>query len=102
MAGDHHIYNGKFAIYPQPFYRSRRNFAGTCRLPLLTVQKVKICVDVYVQILPKRFEVCANGLIVVKITVAVGGKSGNKTAKINVKNLFDLLLSIKVMTDDLH
>jgi len=49
------------------------------------VQKVKICVGVYVQILPKGFEVCANGLIVVKITVAVGGKSGNKTAKINVK-----------------
>ena len=55
-----------------------------------------------VQILPKGFEVCAKGLIVVKITVAVGGKSGNKTAKINVKNLFDLLLSIRVMTDDLH
>ena len=40
----------------------------------------------YVEILPKGFNVCANGLIVVKITVAVGGKSGNKTAKINVKN----------------
>jgi len=66
------------------------------------VQKVKICVGVYVQILPKVFEVCANGLIVVKITVAVGGKSGNKTAKINVINLFDLLLSVRVMTDDLH
>jgi len=51
---------------------------------------MKICVGVYVQILPKGFEVCANGRIVVKITVAVGGKSGNKTAKINVKNLFDL------------
>ena len=65
---------------------------------------MKICVGVYVyvQILPKGFEVCANGLIVVKITVAVGCKSGNKTAKINVKNLFDLLLSIRVMTDDLH
>jgi len=37
------------------------------------------------QILPKGFEVCANGLIVVKITVAFGGKSGNETAKINVK-----------------
>ena len=71
-------------------------------MPLLTVQKVTICVGVYVQIFPKGFEVCANGLIVVKITVAVGGKSGNKTAKINVKNLFDLLLSIRVMTDDLH
>jgi len=46
---------------------------------------VKICVRVYVQILPEGFEVCANGLIVVKIAVAVGGKSGNKTAKINVK-----------------
>ena len=62
--------------------------AGTCRLPLLTVHKDKICVGLYVQILPKGFEVCANGLIVVKVTVAVGGKSGNKTAKINVKNLF--------------
>ena len=40
---------------------------------------MKICVGVYVQILPKGFKVCANGLIVVKITVAVGGKSGNKT-----------------------
>ena len=40
---------------------------------------------VYIQILPKGFEVCANGLIVVKITVAVGGKFGNKTAKISVK-----------------
>jgi len=49
------------------------------------VQKVKICVGVYAQILPKGFEVCANGLIVIKITLAVGGKSGNKTAKINVK-----------------
>ena len=39
---------------------------------------MKICVGVYVQILPKGYEVCANGLIVVKITVAVGGKSGNK------------------------
>ena len=66
------------------------------------MQKVKICVGVYVQILPKGFEVCANGVIVVKITVAVGGKSGNKTAKINVKNLFCVLLSIRVMTDDLH
>ena len=47
-------------------------------------------------------EVCANSLIVVKITVAVGGYSGNKTAKINVKNLFNLLLSVRVMTDDLH
>jgi len=46
------------------------------------VQKVKICVGVYVHILPKGFEVCANGFIVVKITVAVEGKSGNKTAKI--------------------
>ena len=54
------------------------------------------------KILPKGFEVCANGLIVVKITVAVGGKSGNKRAKINVKNLFDLLLSVRVMIDDLH
>jgi len=51
------------------------------------VQKVKICVGVYVQILPKGIEVCANGLIVVKITVTVSGKSGKKTAKINVKNL---------------
>ena len=50
----------------------------------------------------KSFEVCANGLIVVKITVAVEGKSGNKTANINVKNLFGLLLSVRVMTDDLH
>ena len=58
--------------------------------------------SVYVQILRKGFEVCANGFIVVKITVAVGGKSGNKTAKINVNNLFDLLLSVRVMTDDLH
>ena len=66
------------------------------------MQKVKICVGVYVQILPKGFKVCANGLIVVKITVAAGGTSGNKTAKINVKNLFDLLLSIRLMTDDLH
>jgi len=41
-------------------------------------------------------------LYCVKITVAAGGKSGNKTAKINVKNLFDLLLSVSVMTDDLH
>ena len=56
----------------------------------------------YVQILPKGFEACANGLIVVKITVTVGGKSDNKTAKINVKNLVDLLLSVRVMTDDLH
>ena len=47
-------------------------------------------------------EVCANSLIVVKITVAVGNYSGNKTAKINVKNLFNLLLSVRVMTDDLH
>ena len=47
-------------------------------------------------------EVCANSLIVVKITVAVGGYSGNKTANINVKNLFNLLLSVRVMTDDLH
>jgi len=46
--------------------------------------------------------VCANGLIVVKMTVAFGGKSGNKTAKINVKNLFDLLHSVRVMTNDLH
>ena len=52
-----------------------------------------ICVDVYVQILPKGFKVCANGLIVVKIT----GKSGNETAKINVKKLIDLLLSVRVM-----
>ena len=71
-------------------------------MPLLTVHIVKICVGVYVQILPNSFEVCANGLIVVKINVAVGGKSGNKTAKINVRNLFDLLLSVRVMTDDLH
>ena len=71
-------------------------------MPLLTVQKVKICIGIYVQILPNSFVVCANSLIVVKITVADGGKSGNKTAKINVKNLFDLLLSIRVMTDDLH
>jgi len=63
---------------------------------------VKICVGVYVQILPKGFVVCANALIVVKITVAVEGKSGNKTAKINVKNLFGLLLSVRVMTDDLY
>jgi len=63
---------------------------------------VKICIGIYVQILPKKFEVCANGLIVIKITVADGGKSGNKTAEINVKNLFDLLLSIRVMTGDLH
>jgi len=49
------------------------------------MQKVKICVGVYVQILPKGFEVCANGLIMVKTNVAVGGKSGNKTAKINFK-----------------
>jgi len=66
------------------------------------VQKVKICVGVSVQILPKGFVLCANGLIVVKITVTVGGKSGNKTAKINVKKPFDLLLSVRVMTDDLH
>jgi len=66
------------------------------------VHKVKICVAVYVQILPKGFEVCANGLIVVKIIVAVEGKSGNKTAKINVKNLYNLLLSVRVVTDDLH
>ena len=66
------------------------------------MHKVKICVGVYVQILPKGFEVCANGLIVVKITVSVGGKSGNNTSKINVKNLIDLLLSVRVMTDDLH
>jgi len=46
---------------------------------------MKICAGVYVQILPKGFEVCANGLIVLKITVVVGGKSGSKTAKINVK-----------------
>jgi len=46
---------------------------------------VKICVGVYVQILPKGSEVYANGLIVAKITVAVGGRSDNKTAKINVK-----------------
>ena len=92
----------KTAISPTPFNQSRRNFAGICRLILLTVQKVKICVGVYVQILPKRFKVCANGLIVVKITVAVGGKSGNKTAKINVKYLFDLLLGVRAMTDDLH
>ena len=73
-------------------------------MPLLTVQRVEICVGVYVPILPKGFELCANGLIVVKIglTVAVGGKSGYKTAKINVKNLFDLLLSVRVMTDELH
>jgi len=90
------------AIYPTPFNRSRRNFAGIYRLPLLTVQKVKICVGIYVQTLPKSVAVCANDLIVVKITVAVGGKSGNKTAKINVNNLFDLLLSIRVMTNDLH
>jgi len=43
------------------------------------MQKVKICIGVYVQILPKGIEVRANGLIVVKITVAVRGKSGNKT-----------------------
>jgi len=54
---------------------------------------VKIGIGVYVQILPKGVEVCANGLIVVKIAVAVGGKSANKTAKINVKNLF-----VRVMT----
>ena len=66
------------------------------------MQKVKICVGVYIQILPKGSEVCANGLIVVQITVAVGDKSGNKTAKTNVKNLFDLLHSVRVMTDDLH
>ena len=60
------------------------------------MQKVKIYVGVYVKILPKGFEVCANGLIVVKITVAVGGKSGNKTAKINVENLFNLLLSVVI------
>ena len=66
-------------------------------MPLLTVQIVKICV-----ILQKGFEVCASGLIVVKITVAVGGKSGNKTTKINVKNLFELLLSVRVITNDLH
>ena len=41
----------------------------------------EICVGVYVHILPRGFDVCANGLIVVKITVAVGGKSGNKTEK---------------------
>ena len=45
-------------------------FCRNMQLPLLTVQKVKICIVVYVQILPKGFEVCANGLIVVKITVA--------------------------------
>ena len=66
------------------------------------MHKVKICVGVYVQILPKGFEVCANGLIVVKITVAFGGKSGNKTAKFTVKNLFDLLLSVWVMANDVH
>ena len=66
------------------------------------MQKVKICVGVYVQILPKGFEVCANGLIVVKRTVAVGGKSGNKTANPQCKKPFDLLLSVRVMTDDLH
>jgi len=33
---------------------------------------------------------------------AVRGKCGNKTAKINVKNPFDLLLSVMVMTDNLH
>ena len=60
---------------------------------------MKICVGVYVQILPKGFKVCANGLIVIKNNC---GKSGNKTAKINVKNLIDLLLSVRVMTDDLH
>ena len=92
----------KTAISPTPFNRSKRNFASGCRLILLTVQKRKICVCIYVQILPKGFEVCANGLIVVNITVAVAGKSGNKTAKINVTNLFDLLLGIRVMTDDLH
>ena len=48
---------------------------------------MKICVGVYVQILPNGSKVCANGLIVVKITVAVGGKSGNKTVKINADNL---------------
>jgi len=47
----------------------------------------------------KGFEVCANGLIVVKITVA---NLAIKTAKINVKILIDLLLSVRVMTDDLH
>ena len=57
------------------------------------MHKVKIGIGVYVQILPKGVEVCANGLIVVKIAVAVGGKSANKTAKINVKNLF-----VRVMT----
>ena len=66
------------------------------------MQKVKICVGVYVQILPKGFEVCANALIVVKITVAVRGESANNTAKIFVKKLFDLLLGVRVMTDDLH
>jgi len=48
----------------------------------------KLFFYINVQILPKGFEVCAYGLIVVKITVAVGGKSGNKTAKINVKKPF--------------
>ena len=71
-------------------------------MPLQTAQKVKICTGIYVQILPRGIEVCANGLVVVKITVAVRGKSGNKKAKINVKNPFDLLLSVNVTTDDLH
>jgi len=48
---------------------------------------VKICIGIYVQIFSKGNEVCANGLVVVKTTVAVRGKSGNKTAKINVKTL---------------
>ena len=49
----------------------------------------------------KGFEVCANGLIVVKITVSVRGKSGNKIVKKNqCKKPFDLSLSVRVITDD--
>ena len=42
MAESRHIGNGKFVISPQPFNRSRRNFARTCRLWLQTVWEVNI------------------------------------------------------------
>jgi len=61
-------------------------FCRNMHIVIVNRAKSIICVGVYVRILPRGFEVRANGLIVVKITVAVGGKSGNKTAKINVKN----------------
>jgi len=42
MADDRHVENIKFLIISQPCNRPKRNFAGTCRLPLQTVRIVKI------------------------------------------------------------